>query len=136
MSTFETDKVKKSGRILMVRNTWDEISPVRLLLEKSGRFELSVAYGGEAAFEALEDEEYDLVVTDVAMIDDKLSGFGLIRRIKQVLKLPVPVMIVTHRLAPEIRQVAFDLEVDAFLSAPFDSEFLIRIATELVAKSC
>ena len=61
--------------------------------------------------------------------------FGLIRQIRIDMDLPIPVMIVTNWMVPEVREAARELGVEALSAMPFDVRYLVSKALELVRKN-
>ena len=119
-------------RVLVVKSFWIEREIVGAVLEEQLGWEVVVANRGDKALELLKSQRFDLVVTDVAMSNDSYNGFGLIRHINVDEQLTVPIMVVTNRLAPEIRATAHELGVDVFINAPFEDDYLVVRAVELV----
>lgn len=84
------------------------------LLDAVG-FEVSTAVDGEQAFELLQHEAAELVVTDLEM--PRLDGFGLTRRLKGHASLnKVPVVIVTTRGSEDDRRQGMEAGADAFIT--------------------
>ena len=126
--TLETGTV----RVLVVKSFWVEKDMVTPVLEEHLGWEVLMASRGDKALEILMNQKVHLMITDVAMSNDYLNGFGLIRHIRSDQNLSVPVMVVTSRMAPEIRETALDLKVDAFITVPFEDDYLVSKAVELV----
>jgi CheY-like chemotaxis protein len=119
-------------RVLVVKSFWVEKDIVSPVLEEHLGWEVLVASRGDMALEILEKQSVHLMITDVAMSNDYFNGFGLIRHIRYDQNLSVPIMVVTNRMAPEIRETALDLKVDAFITVPFEEDYLVSKALELV----
>lgn len=126
--TLETGTV----RVLVVKSFWVEKDMVSQVLEEHLGWEVLVASREDEALEILKNQRVHLMITDVAMSNDYFNGFGLILHIRSDQNLSVPVMVVTSRMAPEIRETALDLKVDAFITIPFEEDYLVSKAVELV----
>ncbi len=117
------------ARVLLV----DDDGPMRLLLRKrlsdNGHAVISCGDGAEA-FERLVDDgfAYDLLLTDWMM--PRMDGEDLVRRVRaRAPELRVVVMSGSDRCRWPI-----DLEVDAFLSKPFDLGELLSLVGPLAAR--
>ncbi|MDO8804094.1 MAG: response regulator transcription factor [Elusimicrobiota bacterium] len=82
---------------------------------------------GRLAWERLQREGADMVVTDINM--PELDGFGLLKNIRndEVYK-GLPVLMLTIRQLAEDQVAGYESGADDYLTKPFDTEvFLARI---------
>jgi CheY-like chemotaxis protein len=91
--------------------------------------EVMEAAEGQEALKLLEQYDFDLVITDLAM--PKVTGFGLVAEMR--VKWPdVPILLITAYLSPDASKALLRKNVE-FLSKPVDSNELIarveRLAT-------
>ena len=70
------------------------------------------------ALAKLKDGIFDLVVTDVNM--PRMDGLGLVRSVREVLKLTVPIIIVTTKGAEADRDMGLKLGANAYLTKPIN----------------
>ena len=124
-----------SGRVLLVNTLWVEVDTIKQVLEEHLGWEVTIVNCGEQALRILARQRYDLMITDVAMTDYRHSGFGLIRQIRVDMDLPIPVMIVTNWMVPDVREAARELGVEALITMPFDVRYLVSKVLELVRKN-
>jgi CheY-like chemotaxis protein len=124
-----------SVRVLIVNTLWVEMDAIRQVLKEHLGWKVTLVNCGERALKILERQRYDLMITDVAMTDYRYSGFGLIRQVRVDMDLPIPVMIVTNWMVPEVREAARELGVEALIMMPLDARYLVSKALELVRKN-
>jgi CheY-like chemotaxis protein len=80
------------------------------------------AADGEAAVSLLDQHQFDLVITDLAM--PKLTGFGLASLMR--VKWPkTPIILITGYLSPAVANTILRYNVVKFLSKPVDPNKLI-----------
>jgi len=100
---------KEMHRILVVDDDRSMREFLEILLTKEG-YEVSLAQSGEEGCQALEKEQFDLVITDIRMKD--IDGIDVLRRTKQVSPETMVVMIsafATAETAVEaMREGAYD----------------------------
>jgi CheY-like chemotaxis protein len=111
-------------RILVVDDDPDVLSIEAMILERSGH-RVHVAENGEAAWQALTDGGYDLLVTDYTM--PGISGLALVRQIRAAnMKLPV-VMVSGNLDTINVAKLGSDPRplVDALLLKPFTVDAFI-----------
>jgi diguanylate cyclase (GGDEF)-like protein len=99
----------------------DDDSTVRLLmaaaLEPHG-FEVHAFENGQAAWNALQSEPFDIVLLDIDM--PKLDGFTLCRMIRTDLKSDVPVLLVTGHDDVESIESAYEVGATDFIAKPIN----------------
>ncbi len=104
------------------------------LLTQNG-YQVEMAKNGHNALEKLNEQEYDLVITDLEM--PHMTGYELIEKIRSEERWDnLPIIVLTGRASKHIRQVTENLGADEFIIKPFkENELLEKISTFLVVKS-
>jgi diguanylate cyclase (GGDEF)-like protein len=109
------------GRVLVA----DDDATVRLLanaaLARHG-FVVQCVDNGTAAWEALDEKSFDLVMLDVEMPGH--DGFSLCRKIRDELKLDIPVLLVTGHDDVDSIQHAYDVGATDFIAKPINWSLL------------
>ena len=116
------------ARLLIVD---DELPSMRALcdtLQDQG-YETAGFTSGEAALEAMQDQRFDLLLTDLMM--PKMSGFVVIERIKQAKDSLIPVVMLTANDNEYQKAFAEVLGVDAFLHKPIGAKELLAQINKL-----
>jgi chemosensory pili system protein ChpA (sensor histidine kinase/response regulator) len=96
------------------------------LLERTG-FRVMLAKDGLDAMEKLSGDELPAVVlSDIEM--PRMDGFDLVRNMRADSRLaPLPVIMITSRIAQKHRDYAAQLGVDHYLGKPYDEEHLLGL---------
>ncbi len=84
-------------------------------------FRVTVAHDGLDALRRLENESFDLAILDVML--PSLSGFEVLRRLRQ--SLAMPVIMLTARGADVDRIVGLELGADDYMPKPFNPRELV-----------
>jgi len=112
----------------------DDSKSVRVVLRKSLEkvgFHVVEAENGKKALERLKDHDVDLISTDLEM--PVMNGFELVQNLDDEFRnRSIPVLMLTSRQDPETRTRANDLEVDDFLTKPFQSDAYLKSIGELL----
>jgi putative two-component system response regulator len=111
----------------------DEESNRALLTEILGvdRYRIVLAQDGEEAIEILENEEVDLVLSDVMM--PRRSGFAVCRALKSNPDTRlIPVVLVTSLSASEDRMQGIESGADDFINKPVNKEELMARVRSLL----
>jgi DNA-binding response OmpR family regulator len=115
-------------RILVADDYEDARQIISNTLARAG-FEVETVADGEAAWESLQHEHYDLLVTDNEM--PRLAGIKLIERIRDA-GMSLPVILASGSLSEEDRRDHAHLRIAAALAKPFDFwEFLNAVGNAL-----
>ncbi|HKF42471.1 MAG TPA: response regulator transcription factor [Thermoanaerobaculia bacterium] len=117
------------SRILVVDDEPGIRKVVRDGLERAGH-EVETAVDGEEAIGFLEEKEFDLVVTDLAM--PKKGGLDLVREIRR--RSPVPVLVLTVRHEEREKVRLLDAGADDYVTKPFGVEELLARARALLRR--
>jgi putative nucleotidyltransferase with HDIG domain len=114
-------KTKKAGRILIVDDEAHVRSMIAATLERQG-YQVTLASGGREAVDALEQDSFELILTDIVMQDG--NGLALLERIHaENPHLPVIMVTAIHDISVAIdsmRRGAYD-----YVLKPFEREHLI-----------
>lgn len=76
------------------------------------------AVNGAHALEKLKQQDVDLILTDMNM--PELDGAGLIRAVRQDLKLDTPIIIITTKGKQRDRERGMDLGANGYITKPID----------------
>ena len=121
-------------RILLIDDEDLIIISFHKLLTKSG-YDVSVANTGMAALEMAEDEEFDLVISDIRM--PWVNGIETVREIKQTLqarqkKIP-GIIFITGYADKNLEEAAKEFSPVAYLHKPIDIQELLKMAQKALA---
>ncbi|WP_163407242.1 response regulator transcription factor [Flavobacterium ajazii] len=94
-------------------------------LESKG-FKVDQFSDGKDALEAIESDNYDLVLTDINM--PGVSGMEITQYIRQTLNSEIPIIIFTSSSVEQTELDSFDLGANEFMSKPVSpAVLLVRI---------
>ena len=115
-------------KILLVEDNADNLLVLAICLQIEG-FSVEQAHDGLEAFQKLEDETFDVVVSDIRM--PGISGFDLVGRILERFA-EMPIVLITAD--PRARRLATDNQpgVSSVLIKPFPIKELVRSVREAV----
>jgi two-component system chemotaxis sensor kinase CheA len=118
-------------RLLVADDSITTRTLLQNILESAG-YEVQTAPDGAAAFNTLQSDQFDLVVSDVEM--PRMDGFALAKRIRTEPKLAaLPVVLVTAREAKEDRERGLDAGANAYLvKSGFDQTSLLETVRRLL----
>ena len=103
-------------RLLIVEDHPDIVANLYGFLEPRGHW-LDSARTGAAALDVLSRESYDAIVLDLML--PGISGLEVCRRLRQELRLPTPVLMLTARDTVNDKLEGFDSGADDYLVKPF-----------------
>jgi len=112
---------EKKYRILLVDDDENILKMNYVLLESKG-YEVITVGCGENALEALENEDFDLIITDLIM--GKVNGLAVLKKAKE-LKPDRTVIIITGSRNVKHAIEAIRLDADDYLLKPFRAEDLL-----------
>jgi len=111
------------SRILVIEDNEDNLSLMRLLLERAN-YEVLSAVDGFSGLELAQAERPDLILLDLAM--PEIDGWAVARKLKgDIITRSIPIIAVTAHALPKDRELAFDAGCDAFIVKPFSVSKLI-----------
>ncbi|SLM30367.1 Transcriptional regulatory protein ZraR [Desulfamplus magnetovallimortis] len=113
------------AKILVVDDE-ERIRQILKLMLMSLGHDIDEAFDGRDAFEKLEKDYFDLVISDIRM--DRLDGRGLLKKIKEE-DIPCPVVFITAFASTESVVEALRLGAVDYLVKPFDEKH-VEVAVE------
>lgn len=106
---------------------------VQAYLEDTEEFEVQVASSATEAWELLQYQTPDLVISDVMM--PEVDGYQFLQQLREDARFKsLPVIFLTARGMTSDRIKGYQARVDAYLPKPFDPDELIAIIENLLAK--
>lgn len=119
-----------SLNILAVDDSQTMRNMLNMTLTEAG-FNAQLAEDGLKALEVLENNTFDVIITDINM--PNLDGFGFIDAVRAQEKFrTIPILVLTTEAAPELKAKARDAGATGWVVKPFDPSKLVR-ALQLVA---
>lgn len=125
----EAEAGRKS--LLVVEDSITARTLLKNILESAG-YDVKTAVDGIDAFTSLKTQEFDLVVSDVAM--PRMDGFELTARIRADKKLSeLPVVLVTALESREHRERGIEVGANAYIvKSSFDQSNLLEVIQRLI----
>jgi DNA-binding response OmpR family regulator len=114
------DETFKNRSILVVDDEERMARFIRLNLEHDG-FQVTEAYRGMKAIQALRDDLPDLIILDVMLPD--IDGFEVLRMIREISQ--VPVIMLTAKGEEDDRVRGLELGADDYITKPFSPRELV-----------
>lgn len=108
------------------------VSVIRFKLVREGLGDVIIATDGSEALSLLKDNVFDLILTDIHM--PYHSGLELITHVRQTLKLPTPILILSTEGLEDTVLHAFELGADDYVSKPFSLPELALRVKRLIKK--
>lgn len=92
---------------------------INRLLKKQG-YNVTIASNGKDAIKIVKVEEggFDLIIADIRMPD--MNGIEIIKKIREIVKRPVPEVLITGYASEENFKEAQELKVAGYIYKPFD----------------
>ena len=113
----ETDQKRSRGKILLVDTDEMHLEVLSTILTDAG-YKLFTATDGEAAFELVERESPDLIVSEVML--PKTDGFLFRQRLRENSRQQqIPFFSLSFQKNEENVQRAFALEIEHYLQKPY-----------------
>ena len=112
-------------RILLVEDDFDLSENLIEFLTDEG-YHCDFAHTGEVAIELLHENTYDVIILDICL--PGIDGFEVCKKLRQVMGLNIPVIMLTARTSITDKLCGFDSGTDDYLSKPFEiAELKVRI---------
>ena len=117
-------------RILVIEDNEDNLSLMRMLLERAN-YEVLSATNGFKGLELARAEQPGLILLDLAM--PEMDGWEVAKKLKRdIVTRNIPIIAVTAHALPRDRDLAFQSGCDAFIVKPFSVAKLISEIEKLL----
>ncbi len=115
-------------KILVVEDDKDINSLVCAYL-RAGGYEIKACYDGEEGLTALENDTYQMIISDVMM--PKMDGFAFAENVRSF-NAKIPILFMTAKDDKPSKLLAYRLGVDDYVVKPFDMDvFMLKVAAVL-----
>jgi CheY-like chemotaxis protein len=118
--------IKENIRILIVEDSVFCQKQASIMLHTWG-FTYDICDNGAAAIEILKSRKYDLILMDIEM--PEMDGFQTTVKIRNDLKLGMPIIATTARVTEEDRQKCLSLGMNDYIPKPLNEEQLYNLVT-------
>jgi DNA-binding response OmpR family regulator len=99
---------------------------MRFKLVRAGFKECIIAADGKKAKELLQEQKFDLIITDIHM--PYSSGLEVTTFVREELKLETPIIILSSEGSENTVLTGFELGINDFLPKPFSpNELIVRV---------
>ena len=109
------------AKILVVEDEKDLNRYVATCL-RNNNYDVTVAYDGEEALTKMEENKFDLILTDIMM--PKMDGFDLAENIR-ITDKTTPIIFMTAKDDKSSKMLGYTLGIDDYVTKPFDMDVLI-----------
>ncbi|MFN3360726.1 MAG: response regulator transcription factor [Pseudanabaenaceae cyanobacterium] len=121
-----------TGHLLLVDDEPGLREAVSAYLEDSG-FTVKMAANGKEAWQSIEADRPDLVISDIMM--PQVNGYEFLQKIRSDERfLNLPVIFLTARGMTSDRIKGYQSGVDAYIAKPFDPEELVAIVQNILKR--
>ncbi|MDC0832313.1 two-component system response regulator [Leptolyngbya valderiana BDU 20041] len=121
-----------SAKLLLVDDEPGLREAVQAYLADSG-FTVVVATNGQEGWEKLQQEDPDLVITDIMM--PEIDGYQLLKQMREDPRFrALPVVFLTARGMTSDRIQGYQARCDAYISKPFDPDELVAVVENLLER--
>lgn len=122
---------QKKLSILLVEDEENLQEALRLNFEIEG-YEVTSAYDGAAALEAVRNEYFDLIILDVML--PEIDGINVCENIR-LSNTEIPILMLSAKNSSADRVLGLKKGADDYLTKPFDLEELLLRVNKLINKS-
>lgn len=117
----ETATDGKNLKLLIVDDNAEIVAYLRDFFNKT--YQVNVAYDGKKALQALENEQFDLIISDVMM--PELDGLHFCKKVKQNINTShIPLILLTAKADTSHHIKGLEMGADDYLTKPFSAELL------------
>lgn len=122
-----------SAQLLLVDDEPGVRLSVKEYLQEIGDFKVRVASNADEAWQLLQQQTPDLVISDVMM--PKVDGYQFLKQLREDPRFKsLPVVFLTARGMTSDRILGYQAGVDAYLPKPFDPDELVAIVENLLER--
>ena len=125
-----------SKSILLIDDDKLILMTVKRLLTREG-YRVTVAFNGQAALRKMQDNGFDLIISDIKM--PQMDGIETVKKIREFLaqnnKRPIPEIFITAYAKEDIYQNAVALNAAGYIEKPFDVKALLKTTKEAIERS-
>ena len=122
----DAEEIVQAPLVMVVDDSLTVRRVTQRLLERVGLRVLLAKDGLDAMEKLSGDELPSVVLSDIEM--PRMDGFDLVRNMRADVRLaPLPVIMITSRIAQKHRDYAAQLGVDHYLGKPYDEEHLLGL---------
>ena len=127
----EAYKVERGKKKVLIADDSKAVRQrLKIFLDRHVSCELVEAEDGQEAFEKLQSDRFDILITDINM--PRMSGLSLIGKVRKELKLRIPIVIVTTMGYEEDRDAGMRLGADTYITKPINGSQLISTVSGLI----
>lgn len=120
------------ANILVVDDELDTVGLIELTLQTAG-YKVETATSGQNALHKIREETFDLILLDIMMPD--LSGYDVLRQLKQESTPPPPVVFLTAKGGTEDRETGKKLGAAGYLVKPTTRGDLLDTVLNVLGRS-
>ena len=124
-------KENSKANILLVEDEENLHEALKLNLELEG-YEITSAYDGNEALQAIKDEYFDLIIMDVML--PRIDGISVTENIR-LHNNEVPILILSARTTSADRVLGLKKGADDYMAKPFNLEELLLRVNKLILKN-
>ncbi|MBD1806868.1 MAG: response regulator [Symplocastrum torsivum CPER-KK1] len=122
-----------SAQVLLVDDEPGVRLSVKEYLQEIGDFKVRVASSADEAWQLLQQQTPDLVISDVMM--PQVDGYQFLKKLREDPRFKsLPVVFLTARGMTSDRILGYQSGVDAYLAKPFDPDELVAIVENLLER--
>jgi len=122
-------------KILVIDDDKLVLMTLKRLLSREG-YKIITALSGKGALRRIEEDGFDLVISDIKM--PQMDGVETVKIIREYLarngKKPVPEIFITAYAKEDIYQEALALNVAGYIEKPFDVKALLQSIEKVIKK--
>ncbi len=121
------------NKLLIVDDEPNFLNSIKLYMEMEG-YKVDTAPDAQTALKLSEENDYDLIVSDVLM--PGMDGFELRKKMRSLEKTKkTPIILLTAKEITTENIVELNDNITGFVMKPFDHPMLIKVISELINRN-
>jgi two-component system chemotaxis response regulator CheY len=120
----------QAKHILVVDDSSTMRQLLKMMLKKYAPCRISEAADGQEAFEKIEKEQFDLILTDINM--PRMHGLDLVKKVREESSADLPMIIITTKGAEEDRDLGMQLGANAYITKPVNGNKLADTVKSII----